>query len=124
MAKGIKTGGRNFEKGHKFAKGRPRLPDEVKEARKINAKLFHEVLSGYLNNTAKDVNAELKSKPTPNLERIILKILDMATKGNLNAANIILERMIGKVPDNLHMSGRVDSKVQVEFISAKKANKK
>jgi len=123
MPKGQKFGGRDFVKGHKSKGGRPRIAPEVREARVINANLFYKILSKYLNDTASDVNAGLKEKPTPNLERIILKIMDMATKGNLAAANIILERMIGKVPDELNMgvSGKIDNNVKVTFVESKKA---
>lgn len=86
LAKGFKTGGRNFEPGNTLGKlgGRPPVSPEIKAARKIDGKIF-----------AQFWNMEDQGF------RIVNKVFEMALEGNLAAAQVIFDRVLGKVSDKI-----------------------
>ncbi len=125
MAKGIKTGGRNFPKGHKFATGRPPLPDDVKESRKLTQAELERCINKYLYLGAAELKKIYEKPSTLALDKVIIKIITMAiTKGDHVRLDFVLNRVIGKVPEKMNMSGSLNSKVQVEFIGSKIKEKK
>lgn len=97
MAKGRKTGGKNWPKGQSGnPKGRPKLPDEIKEARKLSVKKIIEMFSKYLLMT----EAEFEKVDRTNLTLLevwFLKNIDTAMqKGNHAVFDKILDRIIGR----------------------------
>ena len=97
MAIGKKTGGKNWRKGQSGnPKGRPKLPDEIKEARKLSVEKIIEMFSKYLLMT----EAEFKKVDRTNLTLLevwFLKNIDAAMKeGNHAVFDKILDRIIGR----------------------------
>lgn len=99
MAKGKKTGGRDFQPGHKYGKGQPRLSPEIKAARKMNRIEFDRILNKYIYMTAPEINEVIRSKQIPILEMVVAKVLAKAfNDGDHRRIEFILDRIIGKAP--------------------------
>jgi len=82
VAKGKKTGGRDFPRGVSGnPAGRPPTPDDVRAAREMDrdelARILHEVL--YL--TKKELTARFKDPETPAMERMIIQLVRSACWG-------------------------------------------
>lgn len=101
MARGKKTGGRNFRAGKSGnPNGRPKVPEDLKKSRAINKINFEEVLNRYAFMTAPDINTSLQSKELPIIEMVVAKILAKAfNEGDPRRADFILDRLIGKASD-------------------------
>lgn len=100
MAKGKKTGGRDFQPGHPGMGGRPRLPADVKAARASNRLLFEQILHKYVHMSGEELNRKLKDTSLPMLEGVVAKILAKAfNEGDFRRAEFILDRLIGKPVD-------------------------
>ena len=83
-----KHGGRDFPPGVSGnPSGRPPLPQEIKDARKVQGKVFAEYW-------IKDSNGI----------RIVEKLFEMALEGNPYAITVVLERVLGKVSDKIQHS--------------------
>ena len=111
MAKGSKTGGRDFKKGEvNNPKGRPRLPAHVKEARKLNKVKFEEILQKYVTHNLKGLKDALNDPDTPAIELAVVKILHESIKtGDQRRLEFILDRLIGKVKEEVKFEGQVHS---------------
>lgn len=97
MAKGKKTGGSNWKKGQSGnPKGRPKLPDEIKEARRLSVEKIIEMFSKYLLMTEQDFKKVDRTNLTM-VEVWFLKNIDTAMKeGNHAVFDKILDRIIGR----------------------------
>jgi hypothetical protein len=103
MAKGFKSGGRDFQPGQSGnPNGRPPLPDEVKKARKISSAEFIRVATVMMNLTKDEIIAKVKNPETPALELIVASILAKGIElGDDKRLNMLLDRTIGKVTDKV-----------------------
>src|SRR5687768_11480074 len=99
MAKGKKTGGRDLKKGETAnPNGRPRLPEDIKEARALNKIELERILNKYLYLSRAELNAELAKPNTPAIELTVGKILSEALKrGDERRLDFILTRVVGAV---------------------------
>lgn len=131
MAKGIKTGGRNFEKGHKFGKGAPRIPVEVIEARKINKVESERILNKFLHLSLDELAAFANDKSNTVHEMLVARILYEGIKrGDHVKLEWVYSRLVGKVKEEVEVSHResldvmidkwktIDPKKHVELIKA------
>ena len=85
--------------------GRLKLPDDIKEARKLNQIELERLVNKYLWLTADEVKALDKNPATPMMERMILSIVSIAAeKGDQQRLEFILCRLIGKVKDQIEVS--------------------
>lgn len=110
MAKGFKTGGRNFVKGQvSNPKGRPRTPDDLKMARQMYAHDIEAAIYKYGDMTIEQLKAAVSNPSTPSKDLAIIKIMTEAiSKGDHQRLDFILNRTIGKVKDT------VDHNVQMK----------
>jgi hypothetical protein len=98
MAKGKKTGGRGFQKGHKFSTG-PRLPDEIKKARELSTNEFVRIANLYRTMTVEQVEVKIKNRSTTEIfEVAIMAWLMRSANGDYQAFELFLQRLIGKIP--------------------------
>ena len=97
MANGKKTGGKNWVPGQSGnPNGRPKLPDEIKEARKISVEKIIEMFSKYLLMTEEDFKKVDRTNLTM-LEVWFLKNVDYAiSKRDHHVFDKILDRVIGR----------------------------
>lgn len=104
MAKGKKTGGRDFVKGDKRCnrKGAPKLPPDIKEVKKLTTESYIELISYYINKPVYRLDSIYRDKETPILDKIIIRILiEAVKKGDISRLESMISRLIGKVPDKL-----------------------
>ena len=100
MAKGKKTGGRDFPKGHKFGKGRPKIPEEVKKARELNKAQASLILNKYFWQSEAELKKVMNDPKVSIGEKGIVAILMKAKKdGDQHKMEWLFQRLIGKVPD-------------------------
>lgn len=110
MARGMKTGGRDFKPGHPYAGGRPPLPPEVKEARKLTAAELIRELTRRLRNNKGELEALIDNPETPMLTVIVCRVIKQAgDNGNIPSIELVLNRILGKVPDKVEIDGNDDS---------------
>lgn len=107
MARGRKTGGRNFVKGVVTnPNGRPKVPEHVKEFRKMHKVQVTEMLEKYCYSTRQELIDALKNPDTPIVEVNVIKILlEGAKSGDYKRFDFILDRTIGKVKEEVEYSG-------------------
>lgn len=112
MAKGKKTGGRDIKPGEvRNPHGRPKLPEHVKKAKRLNKGRFIEILNEHIMSTAPQLKSKIDDPSTPALELCVIKILFEAIKGGDHKRfEFILDRLIGKVPIS------VDDKSEIKII--------
>ncbi len=97
MAKGKKTGGRDFKPGWEGGPGAPTIPEDVKQSRKMNRIEFERVLQKYVGMSGVEINSVIQNKQTPILEGVVAKILAKAfNDGDSRRLEFILDRLIGK----------------------------
>lgn len=80
--------------------GRPKLPDDIKEARKLNQVELERIVNKYLYMDREAVKAAISSPKTPMMELMVASIVAQAAqKGDHLRLDFVLNRMIGKVKD-------------------------
>ena len=101
MTKGRKTGGRDIIKGQVLnPNGRPKVPEHIKEARKMTQIKFADILYKHINSTHGELQDMMDNPETPALDMIVVKVLAEAIKhGDEKRLNFILDRTIGKVKE-------------------------
>lgn len=107
MARGKKTGGKDWKPGQSGnPKGPPKVPPEVREARKFNKQVVSTALERVLSMNEAELKKFMMNKSQPVIERALAKVLYKAmTQANLSNINFLLDRTIGKVPNNHKVEG-------------------
>ena len=106
MAKGKKSGGKSFVKGESGnVNGRPILPQDLLESRKLNKIEVSRIISKYMNIPICDILHAVESPDSTALESVIAKLITEAHKhGDHNRLNFLFDRMIGKVTDKVELT--------------------
>lgn len=100
MAYGKKTGGKDFIPGQPGGPGRPHLPQEIREGRKLNQIRVSEVLNKFIDMPLEDVIRFVQDKTNPAMEVLVGSILVHGIKhGDQNRLNFLLDRLIGRVKE-------------------------
>ncbi len=88
--------------------GRPKLPADIAEARKLNQHELERVINQYIWMTKDELKAAAKAPTTTVMELMIASIVASAIeKGDQMRLEFILARIIGKVRDQLELTGQV-----------------
>jgi hypothetical protein len=123
MAKGKKTGGRDFYKGHKLTPpgpGRPAVSPQIKAIKQLNATKLAEMLNEFINMDKEALIAKSKDPSTTVFELIICSILKNAyDKGDQQRINFILDRLVGKVKDQVEHTGDGFKIILEDYLSKK-----
>jgi regulator of sigma D len=126
MAKGKKTGGRDFVKGQVAnPKGRTPIPEELKKIRKMNRDRLELVVSKYLNMNLIELNQVVKDPNTTALDHMICQIIikSMAT-GDHARFNALMDRVVGKVKDQIELAANPHSELMAIIKSRSSQNDK
>jgi hypothetical protein len=107
MAKGRKTGGRNWQKGETGnPKGAPKTPEDVKALRRLNGPEFDRVANKFLFLTKAEIVRILNDAATPSLELIVASVIHKAIiEGDAKRLEYLLMRVIGKVAQPIQHAG-------------------
>jgi len=85
--------------------GKAKVPDDIKEARKLTQLDLERVINSLLYITKEALQAKIKDPQTPMIEMIAASIMaQAAVKGDHMRLDFILQRMIGKVKDQLEVT--------------------
>ena len=103
MAKGKKTGGRPFPPGNILnPNGAPRVPEDLKNARKLTKVQFEILINKYLFSPKQVLAAAAQNPDTPVLELLIGSIMHKAVvEGDERRLNFLLDRLLGKVTEKV-----------------------
>lgn len=109
MAKGKKFGGRDFAPGNcANPNGRPKVPEDLKLARKLTAIELERIMNELLGLTRAELT-ELIDKKNQNVNVLRLAVASVLAGGISKAdpmkLNFILERLIGKVVEKIEHKG-------------------
>lgn len=106
MAIGKKTGGKNFEKGHHFSSGRPKLPDDLKAVNLLNKGDIKRIIFKYLEMTPNELTElSQNTNDTKAVDLIIIKFIADAIRGDHYKAEWLLQRSIGRVSEEPEDTG-------------------
>jgi len=112
MAKGKKTGGRNFVAGMSGnPHGRPPQTEATRDLRSANRARFEETLTSLIFLTIREVQERIENESVTALEAMIGRvILSAAGNGDHRRLEFLLNRLIGKPPNDPadHASRRIE----------------
>lgn len=105
--KGKKTGGKNFKPGQSGnPNGRPKMPPEVKESRKLNQASVELLLNKYLLMPFEELKALIEAQKCSAGDMLIATVIYKGiTKGDHYRLDFLLNRLIGKVTDRIEHKG-------------------
>jgi hypothetical protein len=106
MARGKKTGGRDFQPGVSGnPKGGPGLPKDLRDARKLNQQELERVVNKYLNQSLPALMLAMQDECLPMLDMVVANILVQAAQaGDHHRFDFILNRLVGKVQDRVEVT--------------------
>jgi hypothetical protein len=106
MAKGKKTGGRDWKPGEiPNPKGRPPLPKELKEGRRLNKTEFELIMNKYGWCSLGELEQLVGDKSLPAFEAWIVAIMARGIKtGDWGGNEWIAQRLIGKVKEQVEVT--------------------
>lgn len=111
-----------FRKGQSGnPKGRPRLPEDLRKSKKMNKIIFQGLLLKYLNCSLDELKRFKASPDTKALDRIVIAvIINAISKGDEKRLGFLMDRIIGKVKDEVEFTGDTgDKKIIVNFTQPK-----
>lgn len=90
--------------------GKPKAPDDIIHARKLNQIELERIVNGYLFKTRNEVTESLKNPSTGMMELMVASIMGKAVQlGDASRLEFILNRLLGKVVDKVQVdSNRVE----------------
>ena len=105
MAKGKKTGGKNFTKGKSGnPKGRPKTPPDVRNIRALSKTEFTRIANEFLWLSTTAADKKLKSRGLSQFEKAVGQTVKKAAAGDLMRLNMVLDRLIGKPRDKMELT--------------------
>jgi single-stranded DNA-specific DHH superfamily exonuclease len=114
MAKGKKTGGKDFKPGESGnPKGRPALPGDVREARRLTRIEFEKTINRFLFMTLDQITEHLNDPATTALDQLVGRIVANAIRnGDHLRSEFLLSRTIGKAADAADLENEEKQKLQ------------
>lgn len=98
MPKGVP----GFKKGHSFGKGRPKKPEEVRQAEKVSKNEVMLCLSKFMRLSQSELLTISEDPTRPAMEVWIAKVCTLGIeKGDQFRLDFIFNRLIGKVTDKI-----------------------
>lgn len=106
---GKKYGGKDWLPGQSGnPAGRPPMPKEVIEAKKFNRVALEKLFLEWMDKPAETLQERFKDKTTPALEMMVISIIMSAIrKGDSMKLNFLLDRTVGKVKEQVELSGSI-----------------
>lgn len=108
MAKGVKTGGKDFQKGKPGGPGRPKLLPEADGLPKLDRDSFGRILNEALVSKIEDSKRIVEDDSESNIRRWMHGIAIKGMKeSDVQKLSALLDRAIGKVKDQVEHSGKL-----------------
>lgn len=123
MARGKKTGGRNFKRGETANRsGRPRVPGEIRELYTANRLYIARRMSELFDMPVNEYRALKRDATLNTLDALIISLMDKAYKGNTQAFTLLMDRVCGKAIQPIEHSGAGDAEpvrlvISPEFVA-------
>lgn len=118
MAKGKKTGGRDFKKGQS---GNPRgpkpMPVEERMKMRLTQTLFLVTANKYLFSTKNEIRDIVNDPNTIALDLAVVSWIHEAIKGDGRMLELLVSRLIGKVTTPIEHSGPAGGPIPVQDLS-------
>lgn len=94
--------GKPFAKGNSGGPGAPRVPEEIKAARRLGRATLEGLIHKYLMGTEKDITNTLKDPMSSATDKLICQIISRSlSDGDYRNLDFLLNRIIGKVKDTV-----------------------
>lgn len=91
-----------FPVGNKLSNGRPKKDPLIKKAAKFTRTSIEALLTQFLYLNMDELNAVIEDAKRPTIDHFVAKILQIGIKtGDQQKLNFLLERIIGKVRDQI-----------------------
>lgn len=85
--------------------GRPKLPEDIKAAKKLNKIELERLLNLYLTLSSEEISERMTDRTTPALEKMVGSIIQKAVdQGDQQRLTFLLDRLVGKVKDELDIT--------------------
>jgi hypothetical protein len=126
MAKGQKTGGKNFRPGVSGnPAGRPPLPADLKAARQMNRVALERLLNEILYLTKEELKERFKDPETPAVERMVIQLVRSACwGGNYLKIGFLIKQLCPAPPAGSEPAGAAGARTFVDLIrEAEKARR-
>lgn len=103
--------------------GKPPIPQDVKDAKKLTDTEFHRVCSKLLFNTVSNLKKVVENDQTQVLEALVARILHRGiTQASKDELNYFVERFLGKVAESHNFTGNINTGL-VELLEQLKKQK-
>ena len=100
MAYGKKTGGKDFQPGNSYGKGRPQLSSEEKKLRKLALKEYIERINKLYFMTREQLSKYIQSKEADALDMHIASVIMRGIQeGDLSRLEGLISRLVGRMPN-------------------------
>jgi hypothetical protein len=84
--------------------GKVKVPEDIKEARKLNQVELERIINKYLAMSRDEVKAAIGAPSTPMMELMVASIVAQAAqKGDHQRLDFVLNRLVGKVKDQIEV---------------------
>jgi hypothetical protein len=106
VAKGRKTGGRNFQPGQSGnPKGAPNVPEDVKAIRRLTRSELDRLFNKFIFMTKTEIQRAVMDPAAPSLELWISSVIHKGVvEGDDRRMNSVFDRLLGKVKDHVEHS--------------------
>lgn len=96
---------KGFQKGNKLAKGqgRPVLPPDIVAVRLWNREELERMINAYMNTSVGILKSYQEDAALPSKDLMVISMLIEAADGDINRAEFLLERSIGRVAQDLNL---------------------
>lgn len=90
----------NFKPGNQFGKlsKRPKMPAEIKKAKRISTCDFIEALDLYAHQPYGDIVKLQGDTSLPAIDHVIISLIQYAAEGQIKHTQYLLDRLIGPIP--------------------------
>ena len=125
MAKGKKTGGKDWETGESGnPKGRGVYPQQLRDLRAMNRTMLISVVSEMIHMTEDDLDFVIDAEDAPALHKMIAKVIKAAiSRGDHYRTNFIFEQEFGKLKEVVELEGKMNLHSAImDFIKNKGGN--
>jgi hypothetical protein len=110
MARGKKTGGRDFQPGNQMATlstGKSRSSAELQHVRKLTSVEFERISNQFMHYTLDELEEADRDKSLTVIERMVIAVIQGALMGEHIKLAFLLDRLLGRSVERVEHSGHL-----------------